>query len=569
MSLAIANTTFGLLLGRFLPSGVREFRGVPYSPEPVRFSPPAPWTEPHGPAGRAALQWAAPCIQKGLPVDPAVSSENCLFLNVWSPPRASLSQPKPVAVFVHGGSFQLGAGSQYNGSQLCLSQDMVVVTINYRLGAFGFGAFREHLAAAETTGNWGLQDQREALRWVRAQVGSFGGDARRVLLFGESAGAISVQLHVIGNRTLREGLFSSALSESGMPLALSAGEALNVSTPLFTKLGCDSPANGTTLACMRGVGAAALLAADDANPDPTSAADGWAPTVDGVEFNDYPAASALRGEIDARGLRGFAGGTNTDEGTLFVYPAFRFGMRSAGYAKFIRGFVEKDGLTPLTAAEHAKLDELYPPPKGLFSDGRATASAVWADSSFVCGTRLLLGALQAAAVPSYEFQFDYRRSERCEPVPKAWGVFHGSGAPALALRQHHLAARLVPHAAPAHAMCPPAVTSTHCCSELSAVFNDASVPNPPGAPSPSCESWTPREAAIASAFGSEWASLAATGHPTAAWPEHSTGGNTTLVFGPSFKPTAATALGLDRRADFCDLWRDVYKTRYLHRPSAT
>ena len=143
--------------------------------------------------------------------------------------------------FVHGGSFVMGAGSAFNGTALAAEQHAVVVTINYRLGSFGFFSSSQQSSQSLTTGNFGLQDQREALRWVRDQIGAFGGDKNRVLLFGESAGAISVQLHVLLPES--HGLFQSVLTESGFPVSRGLAYSHNVSDIFAAKAGCkDGPA---------------------------------------------------------------------------------------------------------------------------------------------------------------------------------------------------------------------------------------------------------------------------------------------------------------------------------------
>ncbi len=141
-------------------------------------------------------------------------SEDCLYLNVWTPAKSS-EEKLPVMVFIHGGAFLRGASSQplYNGSALA-KKGVIVVTLNYRLGALGF---LTHPKLAEespnnTSGNYGLLDQQAALRWVRDNIEAFGGDPARVTLSGESAGAISVLSHLASPQS--EGLYSQAIVES-------------------------------------------------------------------------------------------------------------------------------------------------------------------------------------------------------------------------------------------------------------------------------------------------------------------------------------------------------------------
>lgn len=184
------------------PVGPRRFR----APEPV-----APWsgTRPVVRFGGAATQPAAlgvPARELG-----ATVGEDCLYLNVWAPSGAS-DAPRPVLVWIHGGAFTSGSGALYDGSRLAELGDLVVVTINYRLGVFGF----VDLAAAvdaQVTSNLGIRDQIAAVEWVRDNVAAFGGDPTRVTVAGESAGAVGVSLLTCAPAA--RGLFRAAIIQSG------------------------------------------------------------------------------------------------------------------------------------------------------------------------------------------------------------------------------------------------------------------------------------------------------------------------------------------------------------------
>jgi para-nitrobenzyl esterase len=166
-----------------------SYRGIPYALPPVadlRWAPPQPY--PRWRHLRPATSFGAICPQDGVATG---DSEDCLFLNIWTP-RAAVERDErlPVMVFIHGGYFVYGAGSLplYDGSYLAASGNVVVVTLNYRLGSLGFLAVPE----LGLTGNYGILDQRLALRWVAKNIAAFGGDPRKVTIFGESAGAMSV-----------------------------------------------------------------------------------------------------------------------------------------------------------------------------------------------------------------------------------------------------------------------------------------------------------------------------------------------------------------------------------------
>ncbi|HBZ70804.1 MAG TPA: carboxylesterase, partial [Deltaproteobacteria bacterium] len=210
--------------------GVEIFRGIPYAKAPLgrlRLRPPLP---PEPWAGIREATQSGPCAPQnasmvgallGLPATEV--SEDCLTLNVWTP-AAGDGRRRPVLVWIHGGAFVFGSGSQapYEGAQLSALGDVVVVTLNYRLGALGFLALPA-LAEEEggVCGNFGLLDQIAALEWVRDHAAVFGGDPDRVTIFGESAGAMSVGT-LLGTPAAR-GLFRNAIAQSGA--------AHNVSTP--------------------------------------------------------------------------------------------------------------------------------------------------------------------------------------------------------------------------------------------------------------------------------------------------------------------------------------------------
>ncbi|WP_260582481.1 carboxylesterase/lipase family protein [Sphingopyxis sp. PET50] len=193
--------------------GIMSFKGVPYAAAPVgegRWRPPAPaapWTAP-----RDAAAYGADCMQNPLPGAKAGErpmSEDCLFLNVWTP-RAEKGAKLPVMVWIHGGGFVGGSASlpETDGAALA-RRDVVVVGFNYRLGRFGFFAH----PALEGGGNWGLMDQIAALQWVRRNIAAFGGDPANVTIFGESAGGESVIRLMTSPEA--KGLFARAIVASG------------------------------------------------------------------------------------------------------------------------------------------------------------------------------------------------------------------------------------------------------------------------------------------------------------------------------------------------------------------
>ncbi|MGH8217618.1 MAG: carboxylesterase/lipase family protein [Steroidobacteraceae bacterium] len=212
------STSEGELKG-VVRDGVVAYLGVPYAAPPVgdlRWQapqPPSPW-----PGVRVADHFGNDCMQARRPGPAGGSppvSEDCLYLNLWTPARRGAGR-LPVMLWVHGGGFALGSGSQalYNGAKLA-RRGVVVVTINYRLGRFGFFA---HPALAREgaapIGNYGLLDQIAALKWIKANAAAFGGDPRNVTLFGQSAGGSSVSYLMVS--PLARGAFDKAIIESGI-----------------------------------------------------------------------------------------------------------------------------------------------------------------------------------------------------------------------------------------------------------------------------------------------------------------------------------------------------------------
>jgi para-nitrobenzyl esterase len=228
----VATTAEGRLRG--VHEGALDvYRGVPYARPPVgplRWRAPAasqPWK-----GIRAADAFSASCYQ-GWPVrgwgpytaeylDVPRPSEDCLYLNIWTPGGGS-GAPLPVLVWIHGGGFGGGSGAIeiYNGSRLA-AQGIVVVTINYRVGPFGFLALPalEQQAPGEGAGNYGLEDMIAALRWIQRNIGAFGGDPGRVTIAGQSAGALGVDDLLIAPEA--RGLFAGAIAQSGSGMGVTA-----------------------------------------------------------------------------------------------------------------------------------------------------------------------------------------------------------------------------------------------------------------------------------------------------------------------------------------------------------
>lgn len=240
MSELIVLTKDGRIQG-LTENGVRVWKGIPYAKPPVgplRFRSPVPPDSWDG--IRETTVFSPMCLQ---PLESTSSmlgggvtktvSEDCLYLNVWAPPNMPV-EPLPVMVWIHGGTFVTGSGSlpSYNGAPFVLRGDVIVVTINYRLGPLGF----LHLApySEAYSSNTGLLDQVAALEWVRDNIAAFGGDPERVTVFGESAGSMSIA--ALLTMPAAKGLFHRAIMESGAAQVMVPEQARMITDGLLKEL---------------------------------------------------------------------------------------------------------------------------------------------------------------------------------------------------------------------------------------------------------------------------------------------------------------------------------------------
>jgi carboxylesterase type B len=242
-------------------------------------------------------------------------SEDCLNLNVIRPSKANSTAEKdglPVLVWIFGGGLYTGstADPQYNLSGVVkvsqdLGQPIIAVSLNYRLNMYGF--LQTPALLAEGSSNAGFLDQRMALRWIQDNIASFGGDPKRVVIWGESAGAQSIAYHLFSYSGRKDGLFRAAIMESGGPTGAQVQDLSYYSSPvenLTRTVGCWTSSN--QLACLRNLSSAALFAAAPSQV--------WNPIIDGDFLTGYPSQLIRDGKFNAVPL---LIGANTDEGTSF------------------------------------------------------------------------------------------------------------------------------------------------------------------------------------------------------------------------------------------------------------
>ena len=286
--------------------GILTFRGIPYATV-ERFAPPGPapaWTGDLEATAFGPIAPQAPGAQFQRP--DLAQQEQCLSLNVWTPGTDAPS--RPVLVWIHGGAFRSGSSASplYEGSALARRGDVVVVSINYRLGALGFLAHPSLGAEGAPFGNWGLLDCLAALRWVQDNIEAFGGDAGNITIFGESAGAAAVSLLCVMPEA--RGRFHRAAVQSGAPLALDVASATALAEKLATELGVDG------VPALRDVPVADLLAAQTAIE--ATVARAFVPVIDGITIPPARPMKTLAGG-SAAGIPLLIG-TNVDEWKLWA-----------------------------------------------------------------------------------------------------------------------------------------------------------------------------------------------------------------------------------------------------------
>lgn len=206
----IVQTQQGSLAGEQV-GNVRRWLGVHYA-KAARFEPPTPPDAWEG--VREAKTMAPQCPQgmgKRMMADGPAYGEDCLAMNIWAPAEAG--GPRPVLFWIHGGAFLAGSVNPYNGAELAERGDMIIVGINYRVGAIGFVNFGEALGIPSIPSNLGLRDQIAALKWVHENIAAFGGDPQRVTICGQSAGSMSVSLLMLSKQAWP--FFQGAIMQSG------------------------------------------------------------------------------------------------------------------------------------------------------------------------------------------------------------------------------------------------------------------------------------------------------------------------------------------------------------------
>lgn len=424
-------TASGRILGQRLSENVLRFAGVPFAAPPVgnlRFAPPAKpdsWagvldTLEFGPAAPQGAVTRFGPIGRLFRLVRGPMDENCLTLNVWTP--ATDGEKRPVLVWLHGGAFVLGASSTflYSASGLVQSGNVVIVSVNYRLGALGFLDLTHLIERDDAPSNLGLQDQIAALEWVQANIEQFGGDPGNVTVFGESAGAMSIGALLAA----APGLFTRAILQSGASANVSTvDEASYVTERFLRNLGVRANDFGR----LREVDVGDILRAQRSILLGESGRMGrlpWQPSVDGTLLLDEPLSLIRSGS--AKGVEVLIG-TNLDEWKLFtaaaialrgmsrgdlerridrVFERTKLAVRGIGARETATAYlelVERRGsrATPYEAWVAFRTDDFFRAPATALADAQSSHAAVYSYRFDlpIPAFRHSLGACHAAEVP--------------------------------------------------------------------------------------------------------------------------------------------------------------------------
>jgi para-nitrobenzyl esterase len=424
------------------------------------------------------------------------------------------------------GPFVAGAGSTlapgilpatrltniYNGCTLSSFHGLIVGSLNYRLGALGFATFEDENGRA---GNFGMKDQRQALKWFQSELTAFGGDPTKVTIFGESAGGESMFYHMAS--PLSKGLFHGAISESGFPAAHDWSYRQELTRSFASKLQCNITA--TLRECLRSKDVkdpAWTIASIGSISNPLLAAD-WGPVVDGIDMPETPAKIFYEGRSHAVP---FMAGSNSDEANLIVWPLHELGMSESQYKKFVHeiasDYRSHNSAITLNARELEKVFAKYP---ATVKHKRAMASSLGTDLCFLCATHLTAQSHSSHA-DMFVYRFNHRSSCQLPELLELPGVYHGS--------------------------------------EITYVFGD---------PEFGACVLTPEETALSLRMQVMWTNFAKHLNPMSpkeAFPKYTNSTRLSMVL-----QTPADAVEVSYRDDYCDLWQDVVYGKLFHAGSRT
>ena len=428
-----ASTQNGTVTGT-TAEGMNEFLGIRYAAPPVgdmRWQPPQP--VPAALATHKATAFGPHCAQPASPYGVASNSEDCLYLNVFAPSgtRPANAKPLPVMLWIHGGALVVGESDSYDPVRLVTKGNVIVVTINYRLGYFGFLATTGLDAEGHLAGNYGLLDQQFAMDWVRRNIAGFGGDPTQVTIFGQSAGGLSVLSNLVSPTAY--GLFSQAIVQSGA-YALSLptlAQSESTGATVASGLGCAP----TDTACLRAASTAAVLQTE------TNAGLSVTTIVDGTTLPLSINTALKTGQFNKVPVMN---GSTHDEERLFTVP----------YAAITAA--EYDATIPALYGATLGGEILKAYPVKAYSQPVLALAAVLTDQNFACTARQV-SRWTSHYVPTYAYEFNDENApeDSLPPAGYPFGAAHATdiqflfitpvlpGTPALTAKERVLSSDMV------------------------------------------------------------------------------------------------------------------------------
>jgi para-nitrobenzyl esterase len=419
----VIKTSSGSLQG-VVSTTMIQYLGIPYALAPtgaMRWTPPQPYGTWAGIF--QAVKAGSVCPQIN-PMGVIVGSEDCLFLNVYAPLGKKRLKPtgRAVMVWIHGGGLNKGAGSDFDPTPLVEGGDVIVVTINYRLGMLGFLAQQALDSEGHDAGNYGFMDQQLALHWVNDNIAAFGGDPSRITIFGESAGGLSIYSQLASLQA--GGLFERAIAQSGayagfspnyrdniIPIA-TAEFAGNPFAPsgqeMTTAAGCPDQ---TTATCLRALAFPTLVMTQVTNKYPTL------PVIDGTLLTQTPGDAFDSGTFNRVPV---ITGNNHDEYRYFVATDYPQPVGNSQYATL---FGKLFGSTIAAGVETE-----YPLGSSpATNETELQLSAAGTDGIFVCPARRAeRGLAQFVNVWAYEFNDESAPFPATPVLDFPWGAYHSA-----------------------------------------------------------------------------------------------------------------------------------------------
>ncbi len=375
---------------------MRVFRGIPYAQPPVgelRFASTVA-AEPREAILELSDAFGNMCPQTNITTRQVQGDEDCLFLNVYAPAEAD---DLPVMVWIHGGAFVFGnGGGEYDPTRL-VAEDIVVVTLNYRLGNLGFLA---HSELKDDAGNFALMDQQQALRWIKENIAEFGGNPDNVTLFGESAGGHSVMSHIVSPRATAENLFQRAIVQSGSyaPFQQPKAVAQAQGQQIATALGCSDPAS--IASCLRSASVTDLLALQGSQ---------GIPAVDSEDDLLPKSIMQSLADQDFNTNLDVMIGSNQDEGTLFV----ALDELSDGPLEDLGESVYRQRVTDFFAPYQSQIpydsEQIATDYLALYQNAdrplSQALSAIWTEFTFACNSSVHAATFAAAQMNTFQYWF--------------------------------------------------------------------------------------------------------------------------------------------------------------------